>query len=57
MEQAEIVVKNIVALTKKGALKHGPKTPEQLAIFIVPIGPQHGFAQVPGIFRPNFITL
>ena len=55
--QADIVVKNIAALVHKRELKRGPLTPEQLAIFIVPIGPSHGFAQVPGIFRPNFITL
>ena len=55
--QSDIVVKNIAALVHKKELKRGPLTPEQLAIFIVPIGPSYGFAQVPGIFRPTFITL
>jgi len=60
--QGAIVAHNAAALSRAGGdaakaqLKRGPAKALPAAVFIVPVGPKGGFAQLPGIFRPNFLS-
>ena len=51
--QSEIIIKNIAACVNKSSLKKGPV--HLLPIGVVPIGPQFGRGQIPGILRPNVL--
>ena len=55
-DQAATAARNCAALARGGALALGPDYAKTGPIFVVPVGPKHGFGQVPGVCAENVLA-
>ena len=54
--RAQVAAANVVALARgKSGLKQGPELAAAPPFAVVPVGPAHGAAQLPGIFGKNVV--